>query len=117
MPAWPASLPQRPRRSGYVETPPDIVTRTPMSYGPAKLRPKFGTAIRVVRCSIGPLTAAQKADLDTFYRTTTQQGTIWWDWVHPRTGAAVQMRFMSGINYSAASTTMTFAHLSLGIGF
>jgi hypothetical protein len=42
------------------------------------------------------LTASEVATLDTFFVTTTRGGTLEFNWTHPRTGAAVEARFVPG---------------------
>ncbi len=84
-PTWPASLPQRVAVDGYGEGPPDTTVRTRMDAGPAKVRRRFTAGVRPLSLQI---------DLDGFFGTTLLGGALAFDWVHPRTQAAVTLRFV-----------------------
>jgi len=91
---WPSSLPDYLLVQGYNESFPNTTIRTQMEEGPAKVR-RWGTA------AIRPITGTQilnqseYEDLDTFYNTTTQGGSLRFDWTHPITGDSVEFRFVS----------------------
>lgn len=92
MATWPPSLPAHTEIEGYEETPPELAIRSPMDAGPAKTRRRF---------SAGPtawtgallLTPDQVTTLLDFWRETVAGGSLRFEWQHPRTGAAVEMRF------------------------
>lgn len=102
MASWPATLPQLPLAADHAEAPPDIVLRTQMEVGPAKLR-------RRTTAGASPLTAGfilnetQVATLRTFYESTLSGGALPFDWLHPRTGAAISCRFLEPPGQSAPS--------------
>lgn len=102
MPSWPSTLPQRVLSEGYQEIAPDMVLRSEMDAGPAKVRRRFTAAVRTVRCQIA-LTSAQVATLDSFYVGTLAGGSLTIDWVHPRTQAATTFRMRQPPQYTAES--------------
>lgn len=91
MSAWPSSL-SSPQRAGLAESFQDVVSRTPMSAGPAKQRRRFTAAGRTLtfalRCN-----AAQRSALLTFYRDTTKHGSLSFDYTDPNDSSAVTARF------------------------
>ena len=92
--SWPSSLPDYLLVDAYNESFPNTTIRTQMDEGPAKVR-RWGTA------AIRPITGTQILDgteystLDTFYNTTSQGGSLRFDWTHPITGTSVEFRFVS----------------------
>lgn len=94
MAAWPSSLPQLSLLAGAAETVQDATIRSEMDVGPAKRRRRYTAAVR--RFSVPLiLTVAQVATLETFYETTLSGGVDAFDWVHPRTLAAVSLAFVA----------------------
>lgn len=89
---WPLTLPQVPLL-GYREQFPNLAIETQMDTGPPKARRRFTAGVRPLPAHEMVLTAAQAATLDTFYTDTTAGGTLPFDWLHPRTGAAITVRF------------------------
>jgi len=99
MPTWPETLPDHPLKDELSEEPPDVLLRTGMDAGPAKVRRRFTAGVRPFAVKLR-LTADQAADLDEFYVTTLQGGALRFDWVHPRTGDAAEFRFASRPKYA-----------------
>lgn len=98
MTAWPASLPQETLRAGYLEDPVDTAIRSPMGYGPDKVRRRTTTAITMFTLTLR-MTTAQVATLDAFYYDTIKvSGVV--DWIHHRTRASARYRFLSPPQYS-----------------
>lgn len=114
MPAWPASLPQTPAWETNQETPPELALRTQMDAGPAKLRRRFTAGARDFSLQLR-LVAAQVATLDNFFINTLAGGTLPFDWLHPRTSAAVQFRFKSPPGYSELGGTVYQVSLELEV--
>lgn len=93
--SWPASLPDSPLVEGYQEKAPNLLIRQEVDQGPARVRR---------RCASRPwpmsatfiLTKAEAATLETFAYTTLQGGALPFNWTHPRTGAAIDMRIVPG---------------------
>jgi len=98
MATWPATFPG-PALNTLKETPPDNTIRTKMDKGPHKVRRRTTANIRPISFGL-KLTAAQTAELDTFYDTTTFSGADEFDYTHPRTGVAVKARFVDPPEYS-----------------
>lgn len=100
MATWPSTLPQRPLAEGFTESVVPSVVRTDMDVGPAKMRRRYTSEVRVYSMGL-LLTTAQVATLDTFYYTTL--GCVdEFDWTDQRTGAAISYRFRSPPAYSEA---------------
>lgn len=97
MPAWPGSLPAAPLL-GHRETAPEMVVRTEMDAGPAKLRRRFTAGVRTLEIPL-VLSDAQVQALDDFYVTTLAGGTLRFDHKHPRTAAVVKYRFIARPQY------------------
>ena len=95
MAVWPGTLPQKPLQDGYQEAMRDTVIRTPMDIGPAKQRRRSTSGPRKFMMPL-ELTGAELAIFDTFYSDTLADGALSFDWVHPRTGAAVSFRCIGG---------------------
>lgn len=98
---WPASLPQKLLLSGFSEQPPDTRIRGEMDQGPPKMRRRSTASSRPINGEIH-CTASQVETLDDFYNDTVDGGTLRFDWEHPRTGSAVEMRFRERPSYSEA---------------
>lgn len=113
---WPASLPQQPLYDGYQEQAPNLVIRSQMDAGPPKIRQRFTAGIRTFAMRLA-LTKAQVATLDTFFVTTAAGGSIAFEWVHPRTGATVNYRFVvpPQPKYHADADDVWWAELALEI--
>lgn len=100
MATWPATLPDTILKEAYSETPPDLLVRTEMDQGSAKVR-RWGTGnVRPIQGQIR-MTQAQVATLDTFYNTTLEGGALRFDWTHPRTGASEEFRFAAPPTYQS----------------
>jgi hypothetical protein len=100
---WPTSLPQYVDIAGYTEKRGSAKLETQMDSGPEQMRNLF-TAVPVYFTINLTLTSAQVTVLDTFYYTTTKNGTLEFDWLHPRTYASATMRFFGeppSIGYKA----------------
>lgn len=104
MPAWPASLPQRPDVSGYSEKPQSQVTRSEMDAGPAKSRRRF-TAGTTDLAWAAVITGAQIATLESFYDSDIAAGALPFDMPHPRTGDTITVRMKSPYSLSALGGT------------
>jgi len=78
---WPsaANLPQYLRLQGYAQANDGGVIRSPMGYGPAKLRRRTTAVVQRVSGSL-TLTATEKDNLITFYDTTTEGGVLPFNW-------------------------------------
>jgi hypothetical protein len=93
MATWPASLPQFVLTEGFEESPPDVLLRTEMDAGPAKVRRRFTAGVRPLKAVI-VCSSAQVTTLETFFAAALASGALPFDWVHPRTQAATSFRFV-----------------------
>jgi len=91
-PVWPAGLPQDVLTDGFGEQLAEVVLRTQMDAGPAKMRRRFTAGVRVFNVATS-LTRTEAATFETFFGTTLLGGALAFDWVHPRTLATVAFRF------------------------
>lgn len=92
MPAWPLTLPAAPLLDACRDIPADIVLRTRMEQGPAKLRRRTTAGVGKLQLAY-ILSMDETADLETFYRETLLGGTLAFDFTHPRSGDAISCRF------------------------
>jgi hypothetical protein len=96
---WPASLPELPLSGKYTEMPPNLVIRTGMDVGPAKVRRRFTAGVRDIKVAFF-LTADQVEILDDFFLVDLLGGSLSFTWVNPRTNSTASLRFKKPPNYS-----------------
>lgn len=113
MPVWPATLPQAPLL-GHTEAAPDLVLRTGMDAGPAKVRRRFTAGVREIAFPM-LLDEAQVTALDEFYVTALAGGALRFDHALPRTGAVVQYRFIAPPEYELIAPMRWRATLKLEV--
>ena len=113
MPAWPGILPSS-ALLGHRESAPDIVVRTAMDAGPAKVRRKFTAGVRRLEVSL-VLGDAQVQALDDFFLITLAGGAVRFDHKHPRTGAVVKFRFVGPPEYELITPSKWRATLKLEV--
>ncbi|MGE0256916.1 MAG: hypothetical protein AB7N54_20005 [Alphaproteobacteria bacterium] len=111
---WPDTLPQDVLLDGYDEAFPDVMLRTQMDAGPAKVRRRFTAAVVPMQVTV-PLTRTQVATLATFFNDTLEGGTLPFDWVHPRTQDAATFRFTAPPKPRPQSSMAWLAVLQLEI--
>ena len=99
---------------GYSENPPNNAIRSEMDEGPPKTRRMSIAARRPITVQ-KHLNKSQVAILDTFYDTTLVNGTIEFDWVHPRTGSSVEMMFTEPPVYESLGGTSWMVSMKLEI--
>lgn len=88
---FPASLPQYPLMAGYTENIGVNIIRTPMELGPAKQRRRGS---KPTTMSINYVfTDAQLTTFNTFVLDTIK-GVARFNYTHPRTGAAIEVRLV-----------------------
>lgn len=107
MPTWPAALPC-PLAGTYNEAPPLNTIRSQMDVGPEKVRRRTTANTAPISYTMS-LTPANVTVLLDFYNQDTVSGSLPFDYTHPRTGAAVQARFVNvpqirnqGIRYAGS---------------
>ena len=110
---WPAGLPDD-VLARYVEQPGNRLLRTPMDHPAAKRRPRFTAVPRPFRVTI-ELTRDQVQVFDDFFNETLAGGVMPFDWVHPRTRAAVEFRFVEEPEYRHQLGELWYIPLALEI--
>jgi len=83
MPTWPTSLPQYLLTRNYSETAPNLVIRTTMDAGPAKVRRRFTAGVRPID-GLLVLTDDQLGVLDGFFLNDCAGGAIAFSWTMQR---------------------------------
>lgn len=102
VPAWPTTLPDELLMRGYSQTTADLLLRSSVDAGPAKVRRRFTAGVQQVVGNL-LLTGAQLAYLRTFYDTTLLGGSLRFTWIEPVTKTAKEFRFTSPIKWSSNS--------------
>ena len=120
---WPTGLPTAPTHQGYAQREQTNTVRSQMGYGPAKVRRRTTAAIQPVNASL-TLTGTQKDLLRTFYETTTEGGTVRFNWIDFLTDPdgdptdpadQVEMRFTAPIQWSSRGPDKWLAVMNLEI--
>lgn len=114
MAVWPAGLPQNLQQSGFTNTLPDNVIRSQMEVGPDKARRRDVSAPEPVAGTI-IVDETQYDLLVAFFNTTIAGGALPFDWVHPITGVAAEMRITGPPQITARSGDYYDVKLSLEI--
>lgn len=99
MASWPITLPPITTPDGYSETTPDVLLRTNMDAGPAKVRRRFTAGVRPITIS-HVLTAAEVDILDTFVVTTIEGGALTFTMDDPRTQVTKTFRLIEQPTYT-----------------
>lgn len=92
MATWPSTLPL-PSTGGYQEVLPDNTVRTEMEVGPAKVRKRATSATTKYKISF-EMDNTDVNTLETFYRTTINEGADTFDMNDPRNGTSETWRIM-----------------------
>ncbi|RJP21679.1 MAG: hypothetical protein C4529_07060 [Deltaproteobacteria bacterium] len=95
---WPPSLTRMPRVSELEETAPEVVIRSEVDVGPAKIRRRF-TGDKRRFTVVLDLRRSEVATFDTWFKDTTYGGALSFSWELPRTGVAADFRFLSTPSY------------------
>lgn len=114
MAAWPTTLPPELPEDGFSLTVADNLIRSNMDIGPPKVRRRTSSNITKVEGTL-LLSNTELATFEAFYITTLSYGALQFDWVHPITNVACEMRFSTPPKYSAASGDYTQVTLNLEI--
>lgn len=104
MASWPATLPDQPLQNGYKESPPNLVIRTEMDAGPAKVRRAMTSNVRQISCHM-ILTSEQLDTFEDFFIDDCASGATRFTWTHPRTGTSADFRFVGQPVYEPLSGT------------
>lgn len=106
------TLPEFPLQSGYSNMGPEGVIRSSSDSGVDAVRRRW-TAVPTYIDAQYQLTTFQRQVLENFWKTTTKQGTIRFNWPHPEYGQ-VEARFRGRPSYSAIDTEVA-ANVSLEV--
>lgn len=106
MVAWPSQL--KPNRQSYKERPAKNIMRSPMDYGPAKVRRRTTSNARPVTFTVfvDKVTANILYD---FYVDTLIDGSLSFDFTSVLTGETVKARFTEEPDFSAQETMWSIA--------
>lgn len=91
---WPAELTRTPRVTSLEENAPDVVIRSEVDVGPAKIRRRFTGDLRRFSVELD-LRRSELAVFDAFFLSTTKGGSLSFSWKLPRHGALADFRFLS----------------------
>ena len=109
MAIWPETLPQKPKQDNYQENPPNLVIRTQMDAGPAKVRRRYTAGVRPFTW-VQDFTEAQLAILDAFYLTNC---ALAFTFPHPRAESNISARFIEPPSYRPGSGVYYMVEMKL----
>lgn len=101
VPIWPTTLPVEMLMRGYNQTAANVLLRSSVDAGPAKVRRRFTAGVQPVTGNL-LLTGAELAYLRTFYDTTLLGGSLRFTWREPVTLTSKEFRFTSPLKWSCA---------------
>ena len=114
MATWPSSLPQNIEVRGLNIGLPDGSVRTDMDSGPSFSRQRFTAAPEPFSGQV-TLDETQYQTLRDFYVTGLSHGALNFDWQHPITKNAAELRFRSAPRVSAISGKLLRVSLELEV--
>lgn len=100
VPSWPTTLPVELLMKGYSQTSPDVLLRSSVDVGPAKVRRRCTAAVQVITGNL-LLSESELGYLRTFYDTTLLGGSLRFTWLEPVTRVAKEFRFTSPIKWNS----------------
>jgi len=100
IPTWPSTLPQALLLSGYGQKAADVVLRTSMDTGPAKVRRRASAGVEDVEGGI-IVTPTELGYLRTFHDTTLLNGALRFSWKDPVTKVSEELRFTTPPSWAA----------------
>lgn len=95
---WPIGLPSAPLVRGLLETVPDLVVRSAVDVGPAKVRRRLTAGVRTFNVRFS-MTFDQMELFDEFFLTSIRGGALPFLFTNPRTGEQVDMRIVGRPQY------------------
>ena len=113
MVAWPQGLPQAPL-IGHLERAPNLVVRTSMDAGPAKVRRRFTAGVRALTVTL-ILDDTQRMTLDQFFVETLAGGALSFDFRVPSTGQTKRVRIVGPPEYGLITPSKWRARLDLEV--
>ena len=111
---WPVSL-DCPLYQGFSQREQSNVIRSPMGYGPAKVRRRTTASIEVVTLTLH-LTSTDVLTLEGFYKNTTEAGSLRFNYENHLTETEpVEARFTAPPNYRPLAPDMWRAEINMEI--
>jgi len=104
MATWPVQLPAKPLMEGNQETLPDLVIRTQMTTGPAKVRRRFTAGVRPGHYE-HYMTKTQLDYFIAFFEQTCEGGALPFDYTHPVFATVESFRFVGQPAWTMVSKT------------
>jgi hypothetical protein len=83
MATWPTTLPVEPIPDSITETPPNLLKRTEMDAGPAKVRKRYTAGVRNFEVSY-MFSPAEMAIWEDFFENNISDGALSFTYPHPR---------------------------------
>lgn len=100
VPSWPSTLPVELLMRGYSQSSPDLLVKSSVDAGPAKVRRRFTAGVQPVTGNL-LLTRTELGYLRTFYDTTLLGGSLRFTWLEPITRTSKEFRFTSPIKWNS----------------
>lgn len=97
-PVWPVTLPTKAYVGRWNEVPERSFISFSVEVGPEKRRPRISDPGDLVAWEIPVLSASQRTDLRTFYKTTCKGGSLMFDMLHPIEATVQTFQFMDPPN-------------------
>ena len=86
-------------KNGFSEAPPNNLLRTSMDAGPAKVRRRATSGVRVYNLKMF-FSSTNLAIFETFLTTTSKNGSLAFDFRNPRTKVETDFRFVNQPRYT-----------------
>ena len=107
MAIWPVTLPSEPIIDSITETPPNLLQRTEMDAGPAKVRKRFIVGVRKFKVSY-VFSPAEMTIWENFYENTISDGALSFTYPHPRIwGTFITVRLTEVPDYKSKGGDIT----------
>lgn len=99
---WPSTLPTELLQQGYNQSSPDLLLKSSVDVGPAKVRRRVTSGVEEVSGNL-LLTKTELGYLRTFYDTTLLNGSLRFTWREPVTLVSKEFRFTNPPKWSMTS--------------
>lgn len=111
---WPATLPNNLLVDGYSQASANVMLRTSMDVGPAKVRRRFTAGVQPI-AGQQEMTLTELGTFRGFYHNTLHGGSLRFVWRDPVTHANVEMRFTEPPTWTALGGLHYMVSMSLEI--
>lgn len=102
VPAWPSTLPTELLQRGYSQSSPDVVLRSSVDAGPAKIRRRITQNIQPVTGNL-ILSLTELGYIRTFYDTTLLGGSLRFSWKDPVSLSTKEFRFTAPLKWTISN--------------